>query len=406
VKAWGIFNVSGDSNGWTYIWSKDVFPWFDGAVNAYIIFDGKPDIIYVFDHKTGIVEWGFNKTWSEMFPWWNKAKCGDFVFTSIGNRTITGAVPCPLWQEKYVGYENCTYICGNWTGVYKLESTEDVVEKLKCPPITDEIAFNMTKSTVYARGATGVFAGIFDRFENKTGSFKGTTQIEIETVNGIAYPKDVTNPKDVDQEFEGEEVFSFVKMPVIYLDSWVFANNTLREDLKNKDLILIGGPAVNAIVRYLNDAGVLDVKFKLVNNTWALEYAGKTYDLSTVLYILVDKGVLPTPTIAKECMYAPEGYPGLGVVEYAKTNPFGSGNILVVAGTDRYGTLVASVALADPTKLVSKTAGEFYKAGQPGYPNAVILLGIKPTVVPPPAVVPALIPTIVAIPPGAAGPAG
>jgi hypothetical protein len=64
--------------------------------------------------------------------------------------------------------------------------------------------------------------------------------------------------------------------------------------------------------------------------------------------------------------------------------------------------LAASVALADPTKLVASTAPVFYAAGRTA-PNAVILLGIMPTAIPagvPPAV---LTPVIVAIPAGAAG---
>jgi len=219
----------------------------------------------------------------------------------------------------------------------------------------------------------------------------------------VTYAKDVTQPADVDQIFSGEAVFSFVKMPIIYLDSWVFKNNTLSADLKDKDLILIGGPAVNTIVKYLNDAKLLDVTFKQVNGVWALEYAGKTYDLDTVLKILVDQGYLPAP-ISKDYVYKVEGGNGLGVIEYAKSRPkdWGSGNILVVAGTDRYGTLAASVALADPTKLVASTAPVFYSAGRTT-PNAVILLGIMPTAIPagvPPAV---LTPVIVAIPAGAAG---
>jgi hypothetical protein len=405
VKAWGIFNVTGEKMfNYTYIWSKDVFPWFNGAVNAYI-FPKKgattmSDTIEVFDNRTGIATWNFNKTWSEIIPWWNKTKCGDFIFTSIGNRTMPGAVICPLTQKRAYAYENCTYICGNWTGVYKVKTTEETIHKLICPPIYDDIAFSVTKSTVYARGATGVFAGIFDRFENVSG-FKGTTQIKVETSGNVTYPKDITSAADVDQIFEKEAVFSFVKMPIIYLDSWVFVNNTLSKDLVDKDLILIGGPAVNTVVKYLNDVKVLDVTFKLVNTTWALEYAGKTYDLDTVLKILVDSGYLTAP-ISKDYIYRVEGGNGLGVIEYAKKNPFGSGNILVVAGTDRYGTLAASVALADPTKLVASTAPVFYAAGRTT-PNAVIVLGIKPTVVPPAVPPAALTPVIVAIPAGAAG---
>jgi len=388
--AWGVWNVDG-TKGYTYIWSKDIFPWFGGAVNAYFL--TRTDTIYVFNKTYGIGLWNFNET--------KHIGCYDFVFTSIGNYTEKGAVTCPLTEKVVTKEHYCTFICGECAGVYKIETTEETVEKLHCDFMPGyNFATMQTKATVYPRGATGVFAGIFDRFENVTG-FKGTTQIKIETSGNVTYAKDITQPADVDQIFSGEAVFSFVKMPIIYLDSWVFVNNTLSADLANKDLILIGGPAVNTVVKYLNDAKLLDVTFKQVSGVWALEYAGKTYDLDTVLKILVDQGYLPAP-ISKQYIYRVEGGNGLGVIEYAKKNPFGSGQILVVAGTDRYGTLAASVALADPTKLVSSTAPVFYAAGRTA-PNAVIVLGIKPTAIPvgvPPAV---LTPVIVAIPAGAAG---
>jgi hypothetical protein len=388
--AWGVWNVDGSNRA--YIWSKDIFPWFGGAVNAYFLKAGT-DAIYVFNKTYGIGLWNFNET--------KHIGCYDFVFTSIGNYTEKGAVKCPLTETIVTKEHYCTFICGECAGVYKVETTEETVQKLHCDFMPGyNFATVQTKATVYPRGATGVFSGIFDRFENVTG-FKGTTQIKVETAANVTYAKDVTTAADVDQVFAGEAVFSFVKMPIIYLDSWVFKNNTLSTDLKDKDLILIGGPAVNTIVKYLNDAKLLDVTFKLVNTTWALEYGGKTYDLDTVLKILVDQGYLPAP-ISKEYVYRVEGGNGLGVIEYAKKNPFGSGNILVVAGTDRYGTLAASVALADPTKLVASTAPVFYSAGRTT-PNAVIVLGIMPTAVPvgvPPAV---LTPVIVAIPAGAAG---
>jgi hypothetical protein len=375
----------------TYYWSPTVFPWFNGNVKAYVWdFWQTGTSFYVFNSND---TWYFNIT--------KHIGCYDFVFTSIGNYTKPGQVTCPLTQSWANVTVNCTFICGDWAGVYKIETTEETVQKLHCDFMPDyNFATTQEKATVYPRGATGVFAGIFDRFENVTG-FKGTTQIKIETSGNATYAKDVTQPADVDQVFAGEAVFSFVKMPIIYLDSWVFQNNTLSTDLANKDLILIGGPAVNMVVKYLNDAKLLDVTFKQVNGVWALEYAGKTYDLDTVLKILVDQGYLPAP-ISKDYVYKVEGGNGLGVIEYAKKNPFGSGQILVVAGTDRYGTLAASVALADPTKLVASTAPVFYAAGRTA-PNAVILLGIMPTAIPagvPPAV---LTPVIVAIPAGAAG---
>jgi len=400
--AWAVWNVSGDSNGWTYIWSKDVFPWFDGAVNAYffnntaIVRGEYKGDLYVFNKTYGIGTWNFNET--------KKIGCFEYLFSSIGNRTEVGAVPCPLSEKAPKALAYCTYICGDCAGVYRVQSVESQINKLRCPSnafVSSEVSSYQYKATVYPREATGVFAGIFDRFENVTG-FKGTTQLKIETSGNVTYAKDVTQPADVDQVFEGEAVFSFVKMPIIYLDSWVFVNNTLSDAVKDKDLILIGGPAVNSIVKYLNDAKLLDVTFTQVGGVWALSYAGKTYDLDYVLKILVDQGYLPSP-ISKEYVYRVEGGNGLGVIEYAKKNPFGSGNILVVAGTDRYGTLAASVALADPTKLASSTAPVFYAAGRGNVPNAVILLGIKPTAVPPPYVPAALTPVIVAIPAGAAG---
>jgi len=389
--AWAVWNVSSSRpNETAYIWSKNVFPWFNGAVNAYFIISSKS--IYVFNGSYGIGTWNFNET--------KRIGSYDFLFTSIGNRPETVTPVCPLTETIVSKEHYCTYICGECAGVYKIVTEEKDAKKLSCADYIDHVARSQEKATVYPRGATGVFAGIFDRFENVTG-FKGTTQLKIETSGNITYAKDVTQPADVDQVFEGEAVFSFVKMPIIYLDSWVFVNNTLSDAVKDKDLILIGGPAVNTIVKYLNDAKLLDVTFKQVNGVWALEYAGKTYGLDTVLKILVDQGYLPAP-ISKEYVYRVEGGNGLGVVEYAKKNPFGSGNILVVAGTDRYGTLAASVALADPTKLASTTAPVFYAAGRTA-PNAVILLGIKPTAVPPAVAVPTLTPVIVAIPAGAAG---
>ena len=375
----------------TYYWSSSVFPWFNGNVKAYLWdfwWSGTP--FYVFSSND---TWYFNIT--------KHVGCYDFLFTSIGNWSKVGEVACPLTQTPSKETRNCTFICGDWAGVYRVKTTEETIQKLHCDFLEGEnFAVNQTKATVYPRGATGVFAGIFDRFENVTG-WKGTTQLKVETAGNVTYAKDVTKLADVDQAFEGEAVFSFVKMPIIYLDSWVFVNNTLSDAVKDKDLVLIGGPAVNMVVKYLNDNKLLDVTFKQVDGVWALEYAGKTYDLDTVLKILVDQGYLPAP-ISKEYVYRVEGGNGLGVVEYAKKNPFGSGNILVVAGTDRYGTLAASVALADPTKLASTTAPVFYAAGRT-LPNAVILLGIKPTAIPPAAAVPTLTPVVVAIPAGAAG---
>ena len=72
--AWGIYNVDG-VNKYTYIWSKDVFPWFGGAVNAYIL--GAKDVIYVFNKTYGIGKWNFNET--------KTIGCDKYLFTSISS---------------------------------------------------------------------------------------------------------------------------------------------------------------------------------------------------------------------------------------------------------------------------------------------------------------------------------
>ncbi|MGC9104019.1 MAG: hypothetical protein ACP5JF_04400, partial [Candidatus Methanodesulfokora sp.] len=178
----------------TYYWSSAVFPWFDGSVKAYLWdfwWSGTP--FYVFNSND---TWYFNIT--------KHIGCYDFLFTSIGNYTIPGKPVCPLTQPWANITVNCTFICGDWAGVYKIKTTEETIQKLKCDFFDEHnIAFNQTKATVYPRGATGVFAGIFDRFENVTG-FKGTTQLKITTAGNVTYAQDVTQPADVDQVFAGE----------------------------------------------------------------------------------------------------------------------------------------------------------------------------------------------------------
>ena len=54
VKAWGVWNVSGDSNGYAYMWSKEVFPWFNGNAIAYFL--PAHDQIYVFGSVEEVAE--------------------------------------------------------------------------------------------------------------------------------------------------------------------------------------------------------------------------------------------------------------------------------------------------------------------------------------------------------------
>ncbi|MGB9631610.1 MAG: hypothetical protein ACPL09_06520, partial [Candidatus Methanodesulfokora sp.] len=129
VKAWGVWNVSSSAstdNPYAYIWSSSIFPWFGGAVNAYFLTG--TDTIYVFNKTYGIALWNFNET--------KHIGCYDFVFTSIGNRTEEGAVKCPLTETVVSKEYYCTFICGECAGVYKIETTEETVEKLHCDFMT------------------------------------------------------------------------------------------------------------------------------------------------------------------------------------------------------------------------------------------------------------------------------
>ncbi|RLG49522.1 MAG: hypothetical protein DRO00_09880, partial [Thermoproteota archaeon] len=64
--------------------------------------------------------------------------------------------------------------------------------------------------------------------------------------------------------------------------------------------------------------------------------------------------------------------------------------ILVVAGTDRFGTYAASVALADPTKIIYETAPNFCNT------SFVIVIGVTPYAVAP-AIVPGVAPVVMVL---------
>ncbi|MEM3929610.1 MAG: S-layer protein, partial [Candidatus Korarchaeum sp.] len=239
----------------------------------------------------------------------------------------------------------------------------------------------------YPINATGVFAGIYDRVEDrdKDGVFKGATElVPITTPEGKTVYEDVTPDayKSLYFNFANpQEVYSFVRAPIAYMSDWVFDGKTLSDDVKNKKLILVGGPLVNSLVKYLNDTGNLYILYKTDGKvTWLynpLGAAGERDINLTYALSLID------PTIDPAYVYKIEGGNGLGVIQYAKSNPWNPDReILVVAGTDRFGTLSASIALADPTKLANITISTFYNAGVGKTAPAVIVIGIRPTTVP------------------------
>jgi hypothetical protein len=341
----------------------------------------------------------------------------ELWFTSVSKGVITAYPECPALPPT-VGAEYCGPTCGPTWGIYNFTQGERTLTKVECKTFVEEdelYGYTATAScpktidqSRYATGktedvtsavyhwqlnwfypinATGVFAGIYDRVEdrNKDGVFTGATElVPITTPEGKTVFEDVTPAayKDLYFNFANpEEVFSFVRAPIAYMDSWVFDGKTLSEDVKNKKLILVGGPLVNSLVKYLNDTGALYILYKTDGKvTWLynpLAAPGERNINLTYALSLID------PTIDPAYVYKIEGGNGLGVIQYAKSNPWNPDKeILVVAGTDRYGTLSAAIALADPTKLANITISTYYNAGVGKVAPAVIVIGIRPTTVP------------------------
>ncbi|RDD52893.1 MAG: S-layer protein, partial [Candidatus Korarchaeota archaeon NZ13-K] len=352
----------------------------------------------------------------------------ELWFTSVVSGAVKAYAECPALPPT-VSPEYCGPSCGPTWGIYNFTQGERTLAQTECktflkdfyeenddelygytafypdyeicPKTIDQVSpyatgesDNVTKAVwhwqlnwFYPINATGVFAGIYDRVEdrNKDGVFKGATElVPVTTAEGKTVYEDVTPPEYKDLIFNfanPEEVYSFVRAPIAYMDSWVFDGKTLSDDVKNKKLILVGGPLVNSLVKYLNDTGNLYILYKTDGKvTWLYNPLGApgerdinlTYALS-----LID------PTIDPTYVYKIEGGNGLGVIQYAKSNPWNPDKeILVVAGTDRFGTLSASIALADPTKLANITISTFYNAGVGKTAPAVIVIGIRPTTVP------------------------
>jgi len=211
-----------------------------------------------------------------------------------------------------------------------------------------------------------------------------------------------------DQYYEGEDVFSFIKTPLAYIDTQVFDGTTLSDDVIDKDLILVGGPHVNSVVDYLNDTGYLYLYYVVDRLFYPADVDPTTgepnyYDLAYAL------GLTGMPWPEENI---PKYTTGLGAIQFTAhwdgdlgpaaswdvddSDPWGTevGSvenwILVVAGTDRFGTYAASVALADPTKLIYETAPNFCNT------SFVIVIGVTPYAVAPP-VVPGVAPVVMVL---------
>ncbi|GEM_PF-2081759 len=345
----------------------------------------------------------------------------DYWFTSVVNRLIVAGQECPALPPGITG-EYCGPACGPTWGLYEFTQKDEIMKDLECKAFVEpDTLFGQTSDQpktpacgkyleytkyadwqdddvtlavyhwqlnwLYPINATGVFAGIYDRVEDRNGDgiFTGATElVPVTTPEGGTVFEDVTPDEYKDLYFNfanPEEVFSFIRAPIAYMDDWVFDGETLSEDVVNKNLILVGGPLVNTLVDYLNDTGNLYILYKTDGKTsWLYNPQGAPGERDINLTYAIK---LIDPTIDTTYVYKVEGGNGLGVIQYAKSNPWNEDKaILVVAGTDRFGTLAASIALADPTKLANTTIQTYYNAGEGDNAPAVIVIGIRPTTVP------------------------
>ncbi len=188
-------------------------------------------------------------------------------------------------------------------------------------------------------------ARLWDSYANLTGEWRGTRLLDPR--NG-----DATPPGEVDLIYEGEDVFSFVRAPLVWSDVEILDENyeptqAARElGLLDRELILVGGPRANRLVDYLNDSGLLWIPFvgdTIYDSGYCAGGAG-----GGVGYLKLEDVVQVVPQLA--CGHVR----GIGVIQYARGDPWGEreNHLLVVAGDNRYGTLMAAVALADPTRIV------------------------------------------------------
>ncbi|RLG41556.1 MAG: hypothetical protein DRO01_02490 [Thermoproteota archaeon] len=190
-------------------------------------------------------------------------------------------------------------------------------------------------------------ARLWDSYANLTGEWRGTRLLDPR--NG-----DATPPGEVDLIYQGEDVFSFVRAPLVWSDVEVLDESyeptqaALELGLLDRELILVGGPRANRLVDYLNDSGLLWIPF-VGGRPYDSGYCGGAGGAGGGAgYVDLEWLAQVAPQLA--CGHVR----GVGVVQYARGDPWGEreNRILVVAGDNRYGTLMAAVALADPTRIV------------------------------------------------------
>jgi len=103
--------------------------------------------------------------------------------------------------------------------------------------------------------------------------------------------------------------------------------NLTEEDLKH-NLILIGGPIANGIVKQLNDE--LPVKF-IFNGSWGLRRGSSNVNNFAAFYVTPNYGEIIPP----DSTIPPDVH---GVVETIRNPWNGNAYITIIAGVDRYGT--------------------------------------------------------------------
>ncbi|MEM3371416.1 MAG: S-layer protein [Candidatus Korarchaeum sp.] len=440
-----------DAKGYIVDLSKVFGPWYNklatdetflgisGYYNTYTERDEWYMVLKSGTLASTIFEYNTSTGWYEPLNMDGKLVVGgkELWFTSVVSGVVTAYQECPALPPT-VGAEYCGPQCGPTWGIYNFTQDERLLTEKECKTfVEDDELYGYTSSyegcikqleqlEPYATGedkdvttavwhwqlnwfypinATGVFAGIYDRVEDrdKDGFFRGAAElVPVTTPEGKTVFEDATPDayKDLYFNFANpEEVYSFVRAPIAYMSDWVFDGKTLSDDVKNKKLILVGGPLVNSLVKYLNDTGNLYILYKTDGKvTWLYNPDGaageKDINLTYALSLI-------DATIDPKYVYKIEGGNGLGVIQYAKSNPWNPDReILVVAGTDRYGTLSASIALADPTKLANITISTFYNAGVGKTAPAVIVIGIRPTITVPKVVIQPVLVVAVGLPPG------
>ncbi len=360
-----------------------------------------------YDHIYGIVSYTFNSTAPPTRVYWyvipengtwhlgDKKTYGEntFIFDNIevldthDGTADCGPVDCWEWDdfgvflyeedEETIVPEACywtddlTYLVLNRT----IEFNQTLDDALN-PNVDQHIIDYYRLYEIYPINVTGVFAGVYDRFENVTGNWTGTTLLD-------EYNTDITPAEEHDQVFELEDVFSFVKAPLVWTDYQFLDENyeVINPDLADKNLILVGGPVVNRAVDYLNDTGLL----------WIVYVGDRLYDMR--FYhdgIYEDEGYVDLERVRTWIgAHTVSFVGGLGVIQYAKEDPWGEEDnyILIVAGNNRYGTYAAAVALADPTKVVrvpTDIPTYYYLAGtDEEHPPALIVVALLPGVAPP-----------------------